>query len=70
MKFAELIDKGMKEGKLTKAMAEGKFKELFEKNGAEFAESFLAEMPVVVDVKGLPQQLLGRFLLLFTVFEY
>jgi phage I-like protein len=51
LKFSELVNKGMTEGRLTKVMAEGIFKTLFEKNGAEFAESFLAEMPVVVDVK-------------------
>jgi hypothetical protein len=51
LKFAELVSKGMSEGRLTKVLSEGMFKQLFEKNGAEFAESFLAEMPVVVDVK-------------------
>lgn len=51
IKFSELVSKGMTEGRLTKVLAEGSFKKIFEKNGAEFAEQFLSEMPVVVDVK-------------------
>jgi hypothetical protein len=50
LKFSELVTKGMNEGKLTKVMAEGMFKKLFDTNGADFAESFLSEMAVVVDV--------------------
>jgi phage I-like protein len=52
LKFSELVTKGMAEGRLTKVLAEGTFKKLFEKNGTEFAETFLSEMPVIVDVNG------------------
>lgn len=49
-KFKELVDRGMRDGKLTKAFAEGKFKEIFDKQGFEFAESMLKDMPKIVDV--------------------
>lgn len=47
-KFSELVKSGMKEGKLTKDFAEKQFREMFDKMGAEFAETYLAEMPKVV----------------------
>lgn len=50
IKFNELKKKGMEEGKLTKAMADGTFKTMFEKNGAEFCEAYLSEAPKVVPV--------------------
>ena len=43
--FSSLVERGMKEGKLTKAFAETKFKEIFDKQGAEFAESLLNDLP-------------------------
>lgn len=48
-KFSELQTKGMKEGKLTKVFAEGKFREMYDKMGAEFCEGYLADLPKVVD---------------------
>jgi len=50
IKFNDLKKKGMEEGKLTKAMADGTFKQMFEKNGAEFCEAYLSEAPKVVPV--------------------
>lgn len=50
IKFNDLKKKGMEEGKLTKAMADGTFKTMFEKNGAEFCEAYLSEAPKVVPV--------------------
>jgi len=48
IKFNELKKKGMDEGKLTKEFADSKFKEVFEKMGAEFAEKMLADLPVAI----------------------
>jgi phage I-like protein len=48
IKFKELLKKGMTEGKLTKEFGETKFKEVFEKMGAEFAEKFVADLPKAV----------------------
>ena len=49
-KFSELAKKGMSDGKITKAFADGKFKEMYEGMGAEFCETFLSEAPKVVDI--------------------
>jgi phage I-like protein len=51
VKLNALIERGMKEGKLTKAFAEGAFKQLADKMGLEFAEKTLNEMPKVIDVE-------------------
>lgn len=47
-----LIEKGMKEGKLTKAIAEGSFTEIYNKMGHEFAEKHLKDLPKTVNVDG------------------
>lgn len=47
-KFNALVEKGLKDGKLTKAFAESKFKEMFDKMGFEFCESWLSEAPKAV----------------------
>lgn len=52
VRFSALVEKGMKEGKLTKAFADGRFKEIAEKNGLEFAEQMLADLPKVVPTEG------------------
>lgn len=45
VKFDAVVEKGMREGKLTKAFAEGPLKDVFEKNGLEFAETMVNAMP-------------------------
>jgi phage I-like protein len=54
VKFDALVEKGMRDGKLTKAFSEGPLKEVFEKNGFEFAETMVNAMPKVMttDSKG------------------
>jgi phage I-like protein len=49
-KLSALIEKGMKDGKLTKAQAEGSFTELAEKMGLEFAERHLEELQKSVNL--------------------
>lgn len=51
VKFSDLVKRGMEEGKLTKAFAEGKFKEISEKNGIDFAEAMLKDLPKVVNTE-------------------
>jgi hypothetical protein len=51
IKFSSLVEQGMKEGKLTKVLADGKFKSIFDTMGHEFAENFLKDMPAVVSTK-------------------
>jgi phage I-like protein len=51
VKFSSLVERGMKEGKLTKVMAEGTFKTMFDKMGIEFCEAHLKEMPKAFEVK-------------------
>jgi phage I-like protein len=51
IKLSELIKTGMSEGKLTKSFAEGKFSEIASKQGLEFAESMLSEMPKTINME-------------------
>jgi phage I-like protein len=50
LRFSDMVKKAMEEGKLTKAMAEGSFRRIYEKGGFELCEAFLSEAPKVVDV--------------------
>ncbi len=47
--FKDLVKKGMDEGKLTKNMSEGIFKQMFETNGKDFCEAYLSEAPKYVN---------------------
>lgn len=47
-KFDALVKQGMTDGKLTKAFAEGSFKNAFEKLGYDYCVSMLSEMPKAV----------------------
>ncbi len=49
VEFSALVKKGMDEGKLTKAFAEGSFKVLYETSGVKVCETMLSEMAPTVD---------------------
>ncbi len=50
VKFDALVKRGMDDGKLTKAFADGSFKKVFDAQGYAFAEQMLVDMPKVVPV--------------------
>jgi len=50
VKFQALVVKGMTEGKLTKAFAEGRLTAIFKASGLKFAEDLVTDMPKMVPV--------------------
>lgn len=45
VKFSALVERGMKEGRITKAFADGSLRKIFDAQGLAFAESMVSEMP-------------------------